>query len=88
MGKHFSMNNEQKTACENSHVVFLVVIYGGFFMKSNEVLKQKMRAEKVSLWRVAEVLGISEWTLGRWLRHEVDSDLENRINEAIDFLSK
>ena len=53
-------------------------------MKNNEKMKLLMKSEKIALWRVAEKLGTSEWTLGRWLRHEVSNDLEQRINNAIE----
>ena len=56
---------------------------GGIQMKNNEKMKLLMKSEKIALWRVAEKLGTSEWTLGRWLRHQVSKELEAKILEAI-----
>ena len=56
-------------------------------MSNNELLKRRMRAEGLTFWRVAKKCGVTEWTLGRWLREEVDNDKEKLISEAIDSLT-
>ena len=52
--------------------------------RTNQTLRDTLKKHRIPLWRVAEGLGISEWTLGRWLRHEIDEELDLRIRAVVD----
>lgn len=57
-------------------------------MKENSYIRERARAAKVPLWRIAAFIGISEPTLIRWLRFPLPPDKESRILEAISELKK
>ena len=50
---------------------------------TNETIRATMKANNIYIWMVADELGVSEWTLCRWLRHQVSKELEAKILEAI-----
>ena len=50
---------------------------------TGQQIKAKAKAEKIYLWQIAKAAGISEPTLTRWLRDELDPDKERRLLEAI-----
>ena len=52
----------------------------------NLCIRERARAAKVPLWRIAALIGISEPTLIRWLRFPLPPDKESRILEAISTL--
>ncbi len=52
-------------------------------MKPNEKIRKAARVAGVSLWRIAEKIGISEPTLTRWLRKPLHEEKENAILLAI-----
>ena len=54
----------------------------------NMNLRRMAKAAKVPLWRIAEVLGISEPTMTRKLRRELDEDEKTRILDIISTLAK
>ena len=54
----------------------------------NMNLRRTAKAAKVPLWRIAEVLGISEPTMTRKLRRELDEDERARILGIISALAK
>ena len=54
----------------------------------NMNLRRTAKAAKVPLWRIAEVLGISEPTMTRKLRRELDEDEKARILGIISALAK
>lgn len=51
-------------------------------MKNIEV-RQKLLATGIKNYELAEMLGISEWTLSRRLRKELPQEEQNRIIEMI-----
>ena len=53
----------------------------------NNDIKQLMKKKNVYQYQVAEQLGITEWTLLRWLRTKLDKDKKERIIKAINELS-
>lgn len=52
----------------------------------NADIKEKMQICGVRQWQIAEYLGISEGLLSRKMRHELDADLKDRVNQAIQAL--
>ncbi len=46
-------------------------------------LKALMKRKRIYQWEVAETLGISEFTLSRWLRHSLSDEQVKAILEAI-----
>lgn len=51
-------------------------------MKKDEV-KLLMKQNQVKQWEVAEAMGISEFTLCRWLRKDLKGKQLERLNSAI-----
>lgn len=51
-------------------------------MKKEEV-KLLMKQNQVKQWEVAEAMGISEFTLCRWLRKDLKGKQLERLNSAI-----
>ena len=51
-------------------------------MKKEEV-KLIMKKNRVKQWEVAETMGISEFTLCRWLRKDLKGKQLERLNSAI-----
>ncbi len=54
---------------------------------ANEELKSKAKAARVYMWEVADVLGISEPTLCRWMRYPLTAEQEKRVLDAIAKIS-
>ena len=51
-----------------------------------EKIKQFMKEHRIYQWEVAEQIGITEFTLTRWLRSELKPEHEKKIIEAINCL--
>lgn len=49
----------------------------------NQEIKKAMKEHKVKQWQIAEKLGMSEFTLSRWMRHELDDEKKKIFLEAI-----
>jgi len=47
-----------------------------------------MKEKGIKQWEIAEVLGVSEFTLSRWLRKETPSSKRQRILDVIDSIVK
>ena len=54
----------------------------------NQALRQAAKAAKVQLWRIAEVLGISEPTMTRKLRRELPEKENQQLLKIIEQLAK
>lgn len=54
-------------------------------MKNREI-RDKVSANGMRLWELADELGIADTTLSRWLRHELPEDRKRLIVETIDKL--
>lgn len=54
-------------------------------MNSQEI-KHLMQGERIYQWEVAKKLGISEFTLVRWLRDPISEDHQLKIENAINAL--
>ena len=51
-------------------------------------IKQILKEKRIYQWEVAKALGITEFTLTRWLRDDLPEDRSEQILEAIDNLSQ
>ena len=54
---------------------------------ANEALKNYARKHKIPLWKIADVLGVCEFTLIRRLRHELSEEDRFLIESIIKELS-
>ena len=49
----------------------------------NKDLRDEMRIANVRQWEVADAIGISEMTLVKWLRKELDAEKKALVREGI-----
>jgi len=49
----------------------------------NKDLRDEMRIANVRQWEVAEAIGISEMTMVKWLRRELDDSKKAMVREGI-----
>ena len=49
----------------------------------NKDLRDEMRIANVRQWEVAEAIGISEMTMVKWLRRELDDSKKALVREGI-----
>ena len=49
----------------------------------NKDLRDEMRIANVRQWEVAEAIGISEMTMVKWLRRELDDHKKTLVREGI-----
>lgn len=54
-------------------------------MKNSE-LKQELKKNGVAYWQIAEVIGVSDMTIQRWLRSERDTTHQPQIIKALEEL--
>lgn len=52
----------------------------------NRDIRRKAKGHDISLWRIAEKIGISEPTLTRWMRTPLDSEHRKLIEDALNSL--
>ena len=50
----------------------------------NQEIRQMIKAAKLTQWKVAKALGVSEFTLVRWLRDDLSEERRNAIYKAIE----
>lgn len=50
----------------------------------NERIKEAMESQGLKQWEVAELIGISEFTLSRKMRHELPAEEQDRIVSLIE----
>ena len=51
---------------------------------ANEGVRGEMKVKEVKQWEVAEAIGIGEFTLCRWLRHELTGNRLAQVRSAIE----
>lgn len=56
--------------------------------QTNERVRRAARVANIPFYAVAAAIGVSEATLGRWMRVPLPADKEQRIMEAIAGLSQ
>ncbi|MGM9918481.1 MAG: helix-turn-helix domain-containing protein [Lactimicrobium massiliense] len=54
----------------------------------NDEIRRQLRADNIPLWKVADALGVSEMTVSRWLRHELDEAKKEQVIQAIGKVKK
>ena len=54
-------------------------------MKNSE-LKQQLKREGIAYWQIAEVIGVSDMTIQRWLRSDRDNKNQPKIIAAFEQL--
>lgn len=57
-------------------------------MTENHVVRDRAKAAKVPLWKVAAEIQVSEPTLTRWLRFPLPAEKETRILTAIETIAE
>lgn len=50
-------------------------------------IKEYMRSKGIKQWEVAEYMGVSEFTLSRWLRRDPNLEKAREIIDAINHLA-
>lgn len=50
----------------------------------NNDVKAKMRTYEISQWMIADVIGVSENTINRWLRHQLPPQKRELLMNAIE----
>lgn len=68
--------------------MILSIYFERKFFMSNQDIRQYAKKAGVRLWEVAEFLGISDPTMTRKLRHELNDSEKSRIMSIIDELAK
>ena len=53
---------------------------------TNLEVRRKARGYNVPLWRIAEEMGVSESTMIRWLRKELDPVKQAAFEKAVDHI--
>lgn len=61
---------------------------GGEFMKANADIRAKAKESKVLLWQIADKLGVTEWTMVRKLRKELDAEQKAQIFKVIEDIAQ
>ncbi len=56
--------------------------------KANAIIREELKAKGVRHWELAHELGVSEQTLVRWLRFEMDEDKQMEMLEKIEAIAK
>ena len=51
---------------------------------ANEAIRKAVKDEGMHLWQLSDVLGVSEATITRWMRHEMPSAKQADIIKKID----
>lgn len=54
----------------------------------NKDLRDEMRIANVRQWEVAEAIGISEMTMVKWIRRELDDNKKVLIREGISRVAR
>ena len=69
-------------------MMILSIYFERKFFMSKQDIRQYAKKAGVRLWEVAEFLGISDPTMTRKLRHELNDSEKSRIMSIIDELAK
>ena len=56
--------------------------------KANTIIREELKQRGVRHWVLAHALGISEQTLVRWLRFELNEDKQLNMLEIIEEIAK
>jgi len=53
---------------------------------TNAELKRELKRNEIAYWQVAEIIGVSDMTIQRWLRSERDTRNQHKIIAALEEL--
>ena len=53
----------------------------------SKTIRNFIREKRLYQWEIAKIIGISEFTLSRWLREELTSERKKKITDAIEKLT-
>lgn len=53
-------------------------------MQANQTIRQLIATKRLKHYEVAMALGVSEYTLCKWLRTELTPDRKRKVENAID----
>lgn len=64
-----------------------------FFQKgceimSNQDIKQLIKSKRIFIYEIADVIGITEFSLHRWFRHDLTDEQRQKVLDAISTLEK
>lgn len=52
--------------------------------KANQEVREALQNKGMKQWELADLLGVSEFTLTRWLRKELTEDKKKQLLKAIN----
>ena len=52
--------------------------------KANASLRKRLKSRNIPLWQLGQYIGVSEITVVRWFRIELDDEHKRMIEQAID----
>lgn len=55
---------------------------------ANKIVREELKQRRVRHWELAHELGVSEQTLVRWLRFELDEDRQLDMLEKVETIAK
>lgn len=55
---------------------------------TNGYIREKLKECGVKQWELAEACGINEFTLSRWLRHELPDNKQSEMMRLIEQIAK
>ncbi len=55
---------------------------------ANKIVREELKSRGVRHWELAHELGVSEQTLVRWLRFELDEDRQLDMLEKVETIAK
>ena len=56
--------------------------------RANKELRARAKSNNVYLWEIANKMNVSEPTITRWFRTEMDHQMANDVKKAIDDISR
>lgn len=57
---------------------------GTITSKANQEVREALQNKGMKQWELADLLGVSEFTLARWLRKELTEDKKELLLKAIN----
>ena len=51
---------------------------------NNDRIRKALKEKGLYFWNLADILGVSEPTITRWMRHEMPEDKQDQIIDAIN----
>lgn len=54
--------------------------------KTNAEIRMLMKVNDIRFWQLAEAVGVSDPTINRWFRHELEGEQRKRVEFALQKL--